>query len=174
MSIADFKRRIKGGGVRANLFEVEFSFPAYAGGGEESDQGRYLVRSTQLPSSVLGVIEVPYQGRVLPLAGDRTFEEWTCTILMDTDFGLRDAMERWSNGINGLNSNTGITNPEDYMVDIAVHQLDRNKNRIKTYYLQDAWPFNVGPVEESMESTDTIGTFDVNFRYVEWSSNTTS
>lgn len=174
MSVSDFKARLKGGGSRANLFELELSFPAYAGGSTEVDLGMYLTKSSQLPASNLGKIEVPFQGRMLPLAGDRTFEEWTCTFLNDTGFELRDAFERWSNGINEHISNKGLTNPEDYMVELKVHQLNKSKERIKTYTFRNAFPTIVGEIEVSMDSSDTIEEFPVTFAYSEWESNTTS
>lgn len=173
-SISEFKTRMKAGGARANLFEVEIFFPAFAGGANETDQGLFQARSTSLPPSTLGVIELPFQGRVLPLPGDRTFEEWTCTFINDATFELRDAFEKWSNGINGIESNTGITNPDEYMSDIVIHQLDREGNQIKSYKLQDSWPLSVGPIEVSMDNADTIETFDVSIRYINWSSNTSS
>ncbi len=173
-SISEFKSRISGGGARSNLFQVEILFPAFAGGEQETDQGRFMARATSLPPSTLGVIEMPFQGRVLPLPGDRTFEEWSCTFLNDTNFKLRDAFERWSNGINNVESGGGINNPDEYMSDVIIHQLDRAGNIVKSYKLQDAWPLNVGPIEVSMDNADTIETFDVSMRYINWSSNTTS
>ena len=98
-NITEFRSRLSGGGARANLFEVEIAFP------EElvidlnlvTDKVPFLVKAAEIPASNLGNIPVPYRGRVLPVAGDRTFDPWTVTIINDTDFIIRDAMEKWSN-----------------------------------------------------------------------------
>lgn len=174
MSISDFKAKLKGGGARPNLFQVEMNFPAFAGGSSETESGLFLAKSANLPPMTLGVIDVPYQGRQLPVPGDRTFQEWTVTFINDTSFQLRDAFERWQNGVNGLESNEGMDDLSDFMSDISVFQLNKKKDRIKEYQLQDAWPTEVGQIELSMDSTDTIEEFVVTFRYIQWSSNTTS
>lgn len=174
MSISQFKSKLKGGGARPNLFEVELNFPAFAGGAGETDSGLFLCKSASLPPMTLGVIEVPFQGRMLPVPGDRTFQEWTVTFINTTDFKLRDAFERWQNGINGLESNAGFDDLSEFMMDQSAFQLNKNKDRIKEYQLQDAWPTEVGPIELSMDSTDTIEEFTVTFRYLQWASNTTS
>jgi len=173
-SISEFKAKLKGGGARSNLFEVEINFPTYAGGSNETEAGLFLAKSASLPSMTVGVIEVPYQGRMFPMAGDRTFVEWTVTFINDTDFLLRDAFEKWSNAINGNESNEGFSNPVDYMRDIGIFQLDKEKKRVKEYLLQDGWPTEVGQIDVSMDSTDTIEEFTVTFRYLQWSSDTTS
>lgn len=174
MSISDLKAQLKGGGARANLFEVELSFPSFAGGSKEIEAGMYLTKSAQLPSSELGTIEVPFQGRTFKLAGDRVFNEWTCSFLNDSDFTLKNAFERWSNAINEHESNKGLSNPEDYMVSLKVYQLDRQKKRIKEYEFRNAYPSTVGEIEVSMDSSDTIEEFSVTFQYTEWVSDTTS
>lgn len=174
MSISTFKSKMKGGGARANLFEVEVNFPAFAGGANETEKGLFMAKSTQLPSSTLGTIEVPFRGRVLPIAGDRTFAEWTVTFINDTDFGLRDAFERWSNGIEEHESGNGLTNPEDYMMTAKAFQLNKAEERIKEYEFVDIFPTEVGTIEVASDSTDTIEEFTVTFRYVFWKSNTTS
>lgn len=174
MSISQFKAKLKGGGARANLFEVELNFPTFAGGGSETESGLYLAKSTQLPPMEVGVIDVNFQGRILPIPGDRTFPEWTVTFYNTSAFELRNAFERWNNSVNTLESNIGLVNPDDYMSDVGVYQLNKAKDRIKAYNLQDAWPSNVGPIELSMDSVNTIEEFTVTFRYVQWSSDTTS
>src|SRR5690625_3835059 len=105
MSISSFKAALKGGGARSNRFEVIIDFPAFAGGSDEIRKTAFLCSSAQLPGSTLGQIEQPFRGRVLKLAGDRTFDDWEVTFVNDTDFALRDAFERWHNAINGYNSN---------------------------------------------------------------------
>ena len=104
---------------------------------------RSSVKLAQLPASVMNVIEVPFRGRQLKIAGDRTFESWTVTVLNDTDFNVRNAMERWMNGINAHQNNTGLTNPLDYQADLVVEQLDRDETVVKTYNFRGCFPTNV-------------------------------
>ena len=94
-NITEFRSRLSGGGARSNLFEVEIAFPEELNItlSDVSDKVPFLVKSAEIPASNLGNIPVPYRGRVLPVAGDRTFDPWTVTIINDTDFVLRDAME---------------------------------------------------------------------------------
>lgn len=165
MSISQFKSALKGGGARANRFEVLVEFPAFASGSDTIRKTPFLVSSTQLPGSNLGVIEHPFRGRVLKLAGDRTFDEWSVTFVNDIDFDLRNAFERWHNAINGYNSNTGLTVPDDYMATVSVYQLDNQDNRVKEYALQLAWPSVVAPIEVAQDSNDTIELFEVTFVY---------
>ncbi|MDX1532717.1 MAG: hypothetical protein R3230_00765 [Nitrosopumilaceae archaeon] len=173
-SITQFKNNLKGGGARSNRFEVLVEFPAFAGGAEDIRKTPFLVTSTQLPGSTLGTIEQPFRGRALKLAGDRTFEEWPVSFLNDTDFALRDAFERWSNAINQVNSNVGVTNPDDYMSVVTVYQLDSNDNRIKEYVLKLAFPNIVSPIEVGQDQNDTIEQFEVTFQYSDLGSNTTT
>ena len=109
LRVDDFKAKLKGRGARPNLFRATVNFPAYAGGDVELTS--FMCKAAQLPASVMNVIEVPFRGRQLIIAGDRTFETWSPTIINDTGFEERNALEKWMNGINGHSANTGITNP---------------------------------------------------------------
>lgn len=164
-SIHNFKAALRGGGARANRFEVIIDFPAFAGGSDVIRKTPYLCSSTQLPGSTLGVIEQPFRGRVLKLAGDRTYDEWEVTFVNDTDFDIRDAFERWHNAINAYNSNTGFSAPDDYMSTATVYQLDNRDNRVKSYQLSLAWPSVVAPIEVGQDQNDTIELFSVTFAY---------
>ena len=163
--IAEFLGQLKGGGARPNRFEVVVNFPAFAGGSEVIRQTAFLVQSTQMPGSTVGVIEQTFRGRPLKLAGDRTFEEWTCTFVNDTDFAIHDAFERWHNGYNSYVSNTGFLSPIEYMSSATVYQLDNQDNRIKEKTMKLAWPSNIGPIELAQDSNNVIETFEVTFQY---------
>ena len=110
-NITEFRSRMTGGGARSNLFEVEITFPDGIGISESSvsDKVPFLVKAAEIPASNLGNIPVPYRGRVLPIAGDRTFDPWTVTVINDTDFLIRDAMEKWSNSINDIQTAQGLS-----------------------------------------------------------------
>jgi hypothetical protein len=172
LGVDDFKSKLRGGGARPNLFRATVNFPGYAGGDVELTS--FLCKAAQLPASVMNVIEVPFRGRQLKIAGDRTFETWTATILNDTDFTIRNSMERWMNGINSHAANTGLTNPVDYQADLVVEQLDRDETVLKTYNFRGAFPINVSAIDLNYETVDTVEEFTVEFAVQYWESGTTS
>ena len=172
LGVDDFKSKLRGGGARPNLFRATVNFPGYAGGDVELTS--FLCKAAQLPASVMNVIEVPFRGRQLKIAGDRTFETWTATILNDTDFTIRNSMERWMNGINSHQANTGLTNPVDYQADLIVEQLDRDETVLKTYNFRGAFPINVSAIDLNYETVDTVEEFTVEFAVQYWESGTTS
>ena len=80
--VQDFKSRISGGGARPNLFEVELAFPtAVSIDNDILSKARFLVKAAALPASTVSPIEIPFRGRILKIAGDRTFETWTITVM---------------------------------------------------------------------------------------------
>jgi hypothetical protein len=173
LGVDDFKAKLRGGGARPNLFKATLNFPAYAGGDVELTS--FMCKTAALPASVIETISVPFRGRSLQIAGDRpAFEPWSVTIINDTDFAVRNAMERWMNGINGHSSNTGLVNPTDYQADMFVDQLDRDGESIKRYTFRGAFPTNVGAIELSYDTTGAIEEFTVEFQVQYWESNTTS
>lgn len=172
-NISDFKAQLIGGGARANQFRVELSFPSYVTAGPVVGlRAQFMCKAAQLPASTLENIPLQYRGRAVNIAGERTFAPWTVSIYNDVDFGIRNAMEQWSNGIQNLSSTNGRTNPRDYQVDLQVHQLDRNGAIVKTYKFIDAFPIEVGAIALDFDTVNTVETFDVTFQYNYWSSNT--
>ena len=163
LGVDDFKSKLRGGGARPNLFKATINFPGYADGDPELTS--FLCETAQLPGSTMGVIIVPFRGRQLKMAGDRVFAEWTVTIINDTDFAVRNSIERWSNGINNHRANTGLTSPIQYEADLKVEQLDRNGDSIKSYTFRGAFPSEIGPIEVSYDTTDTIVDFDITLTY---------
>ena len=152
-TISDFKSKLTGGGARANLFEVVLTFPdAAQPPSDVLDRSRFLVKGARLPASNISQIEVPFRGRVLKIAGDRTFDSWTVTVINDTDFAIRSAFERWMNTINRLSDNTGLVNPADYQADAYVYQLDRDGQDLRAYRFYDTFPTQVGPIELSYDA----------------------
>ena len=152
-TISDFKSKLTGGGARANLFEVVLTFPDAAKPPDEVlDKSRFMVKGARLPASNIAQIEVPFRGRVLKIAGDRTFDSWTVTVINDTDFSIRSAFENWMNTINKLDNNTGLVNPADYQADAYVYQLDRDGQDLRSYRFYDTFPTQVGPIELSYDA----------------------
>jgi hypothetical protein len=171
-NVDDFKSKLIGGGARPNLFKAIVNFPAYAQG--DTELTSFMCKGAQLPGSVIAQIDVPYRGRQLKIAGDRTFENWTITVLNDTGMEVRNAMERWMNGMNEHVNNTGLSNPTDYQADMAIEQLDKSGNVTKTYTIRGAYPVNVSSIDLSYDSNDAIEEFTVELAYQYWESSTTS
>jgi hypothetical protein len=151
--ITDFKSKLTGGGARSNLFEVVLSFPdAAQADAAVLDKARFLVKGANLPASNVAQIEVPFRGRVLKIAGDRTFDSWTVTVINDTDFAIRSAFENWMNKINRVSDNTGLTNPASYQADAYVYQLDHTGETLRAYHFYDVFPTQVAPIDLSYDS----------------------
>jgi hypothetical protein len=191
-SITDFKSKLAGGGARPNLFEV--SIPAFpsaasafwsaASGDDESENPtananenfRFLCKAAQLPASTVASVPVAFRGRELKVAGERTFDPWTVTIINDEDFSLRTAFEGWMNKLSKLDDATGVTSPTSYMTDAYVHQLGRGSTKfaatnsggtssvLRTYKFYSIFPTNVSAIELSYDTTNTVEEFTVEFQ----------
>lgn len=171
-NIDNFKAKLTGGGARPNLFKVICNFPAEAEG--DAELASFLIKGAGLPASVIAPIEVPYRGRKLKVAGDRTFEPWTITVINDEGFVIRNAFERWMNSINEHLNNVGLINPNDYQTDMIVQQLGKDDSVLKTIDLKGVFPTNLSQIELNYETNDTIEEYTVELQYQYWTSNTTS
>ena len=173
-NINDFKAKLAGGGARANQFKVTMPFPGYASVGGEIEDFAFLCKATSLPAMTIGEIPVKFRGRDIKIAGDRTIEAWTVTAYNDTNFRLKNAFERWQNGINNMTDNEGLTNPVDYQVDAFVDHLDRNGNTIKSYTLRGAYPVSISEIALDFDEKTEVETFTVEFAYQFFDTNTTT
>ena len=174
-TISQFKGALIGGGARPNLFEVELT-TLPAGIQWNADSFRYMCKAASLPASNIAAIDVPFRGRIFKVAGDRTFDTWTVTIINDEGFILRTAMEEWMNQISKLENNLGATQPQSYMTNAKVFQLGRGsktssedntgeKNTVlREYEFVDIFPTNISSIDLSYESSDTIEEFTVEFQ----------
>ena len=174
-TISQFKSQLIGGGARPNLFEVELT-TLPAGIAWPADNFRYMCKAAQLPASVIANIDIPFRGRIFKVAGDRTIEPWSITIINDEDFRIRKAMEQWVDLIAKLENNLGATDPSDYMVNAKVFQLGRgaapssqnnsgDRNAVlREYEFIDIFPTNVSSIDLSYDSSDTIEEFVVDFQ----------
>jgi len=163
LGVDDFKSKLRGGGARPNLFKATINFPGYANG--DAELTSFLCETAQLPGSTMGTIIVPFRGRQLKMAGDRTFAEWTVSIINDTDFAIRNSMERWMNGMNANSANTGLTAPVAYEADLKIEQLDRDGSSLKEYILRGSFPTDISPIDLNYGSNDEIERFQVTFQY---------
>ena len=174
-TISQFKSQLIGGGARPNLFEVELT-TLPAGIAWPADNFRYMCKAAQLPASVIANIDIPFRGRIFKVAGDRTIEPWSITIINDEDFRIRKAMEEWVDRIAKLENNLGATDPSAYMVNAKVFQLGRgatpssstnagNRNSVlREYEFIDIFPTSVSSIDLSYDSSDTIEEFTVDFQ----------
>ena len=183
-SITNFRDRLVGGGARPNMFEVNITLPEQiAPNGDISQDMRFLVKGAEIPAAVVGTIPVPFRGRVLPVAGDRTFDPWTVTVINDAQFNIRDAMEQWSNLINDLQFDVGDINPADYQTKAEVFQLSRQSQgsggqsagkggeiiqTLRTYNFEGIYPNAVSSIPLDYGATDQIEEFQVTFNYLFW------
>ena len=164
-TIDEFKAQLTGGGARANQFRITFNTPGAIATGLDVRRTSFLTRTGQLPGATIGEVAVTFRGRSLFLAGDREFEQWTTTVLNDTDFMIRNAMERWQNAMNDFQTNTGLTNVADYTADLTVEQLDRDDTVLKTYILRNCFPVSTSAIDLSYDATTEVETFDITWRY---------
>ena len=178
-----FKSKMLGGGVRPNFFECELKFPALAiDDNDVSDKTRFLVKGANLPASNIAPISVPFRGCELKIAGERTFDTWTVTVINDSNFTLRDAFEKWMNLINKVSDNGGEVDPTVYQQEAYVHQLGRapvtnstsapvqTGNSIpilRSYHFHGVFPTQVAPIELSYDQNNVIEEFAVEMQ-VQW------
>ena len=165
-NIDDFKANLIGGGARANQYRVTITPPSGIAIGLDVSRTSFLCTAAALPGATLGTFDVPFRGRIITIAGDRpAFPDWTTTFYNDTDFMIRNAMERWQNGINDFADNTGVIAPADFQTDLQIEQLDRDDTILKSYILRNCFPTSIGAIELSSAQADAIETFDVTWKY---------
>ena len=181
-NITNFRDRLVGGGARPNLFEVNIELPdGVIGQADYRDDVRFMVKAAEIPAANIGNIPVPFRGRVLPVAGDRTFDPWTVTVINDSKFNIRDAMEQWSNKINDLQFDVGDISPSNYQTKAEVFQLSRGGkttsasstggetiNVLRTYNFEGIYPSVVSSIPLDYGATDSIEEFQVTFNYLFW------
>ena len=200
-SISAFKSQLAAGGARPNLFMAEVNFPGLGAGGAEGDDApssypgwtndlqnnfKFMCKAAALPASNLGVIEVPFRGQTLKVAGDRTVDTWTVTVINDENFGIRRAFEDWVNITNNINNVGGLVAPSTYMGNADVYQLSRattdrtstydegeeetetENNVLAHYKFKSIFPTAVSQIDLSFDSSDTIEEFTVEFQVQYW------
>ena len=188
-TISQFKTKLAGGGARPHLFEVNLDDFKFA---DEWDNEtfQFLCKAAALPASNVSPISIPFRGRELKVAGDRTFDTWVVTIINDEDFKLRTAFEQWMNGISKLSDGSGATNPSSYMGNATVYQLGRGYNQgiqstansgdgdgsggqtgvpaLRSYFFEGIFPTNISQIDLSYDSGDTIEEYTVEFQVQYW------
>ena len=174
-TISNFKTAMAGGGARPNLFEVEIT--TLPGGiAWDSSNFKFMCKAAQLPGQTIASIDVPFRGRTFKVAGDRTIDAWTVTIINDENFVYRNAFESWTELIANLDTNLGATLPDAYMRNARVYQLGRGSRTsstdstgsenvvLKEYEFIDIFPTSVSPIDLSYDSSNAIEEFTVEFQ----------
>ncbi len=175
-NVKDFLSKVKSG-VKPNLFRVNLDWPTGLGASApDKELASFLCKSAALPASNIGVIDVPFRGRVVKVAGDRTFDTWSVTLFNDTDFALRQLFEEWIQNINAHEDNVAdLTLPsggsEGYTKNLIVHQLGRSgkeSDKIRTYKMWGCFPTQISPIDLAYDSNDQIEEFTVEFQVQYW------
>ena len=186
-SISQFRSELDGGGLRPNLYEVQLDFPDGVAPNPSQlvNDGKFFCKAAALPAANMGLIEVPFRGRQLKVAGDRTFDTWTVTILNDTDMGLRGAFERWINMLGTSDSGQGRTDPATYQKELYVYQLgralpsdsasgsnfkDKKMSSLRGYKFWGCFPTAVSQIDLAFDNNDAISEFTVEFQVQWWES----
>jgi hypothetical protein len=170
-SVNEFRSQMTGDGARPNLFEVSMPFPSFASPANAQTKLTFMCKTAQLPGSTVGVVPVNYFGRELKFVGNRTFADWTISVINDEDFIVRNAFERWMNGINSHNFNVRnplALAPLGYSVDAEVSQFGKQGNTLKKYRFVGVYPTDITPIDVDWGSNDTIEEFSVTLTYQWW------
>lgn len=177
-NVAEFRANMIGDGARPNLFSVTLSFPTVAENGAAAAQKTtFMAKSAQLPGSTVGNVPVFYFGRELKFAGNRTFPDWTITVINDEDFLIRNSMETWLNAINSHSGNVrnrAARSANGYSVDALVTQYGKTGENLKTYKFVGMFPLDVAPIDLDWGSNDAIEEYSITFAYQWWEAETTS
>jgi hypothetical protein len=185
-TIDKFKSQMRGGGARSNLFEVSFGSEiagnfAFPWGDQVVADDNMLIKAAGLPASTITEIPVPFRGRTLKVAGDRTFDVWTITVINDVDFKWRNIFERWMNYIVKVSDGSGTINPQEYQTDVTVAQLSRGAHTglntrgtqggaidvLRKYTIYGVFPTNISQIDLSYNNENEIEEFTVDLQ-VQW------
>ena len=177
-TITDFRSKLGGGGARPNLFEVNlgnFGGDGTTGGWNTNIESefRFMCKASSMPTQTIGSVDVPFRGRILKVAGDRTFEPWSVTVINDEDFKVRKGFEAWTEKINALATGVGEVNPNNYMGNGTIKQLSRSatvagndtaQRVLHEYKVEEIWPSEIGAIDLSYDTSDAIEEFTVTFQ----------
>ena len=167
-NINDMRSQFTFGGAQASQFQVQIQNPVNGSGDLKVP---FMVSAAQIPESTLGTIEVPYFGRKVKLPGDRTFAEWTVTVMNDEDFLIRNAMENWMHSINSHEENIrefGSASPSQFKSQAQIHQYSKTGTILRTYNFVGLWPSSVSNIQMDWNTTDDFERFDITFQYDWW------
>lgn len=168
-----FRAQLEYDGARPNQFQVIMPFPtAVIGGSVATEKMSFFCRTAQLPGETMGQVPVFYFGREIKVPGNKTFQDWTLTILNDEDFVIRTAFERWMGLLNSHRSNLRdirFTQANDgYATDATIIQWGKTGSKIRTYRMVGAWPMDLAPIDVDWSANDTIEEFTITLAFQWW------
>ena len=176
-NVSQFRSNLLFDGARPNLFEVNLGFPSVVTDGTTSGQkALFMAKAAQLPGSSIGTVPMYYFGRELKMAGNRTFTDWTVTIVNDEDFAIRNSLEVWLGKINSHAGNirAATTNtPLGYTADSSVVQYGKDGSILKQINMVGMFPIDISPIDLGWDQNDTIEEYQVTFAYQYWTSDVT-
>ena len=167
-SVNNFRAQLVGQGARPNLFEVTVPFPGGANPGEAGQKMTFMCKATSIPGATLGMVEAPYFGRTIKLPGNRTFEEWSTTVINDEDFAVHAGFVNWTNYINGFEGNLRGSSSSDYQVDAMVTHYGKAGEILKQVTLVNAWPATIPGIELGWDTNDALEEFAVTWNFDYW------
>ena len=173
LSVDSLKAEITGGGARPNLFQVMLTWPGLGMSKADATKAAFFIKMASLPGSTIANIPVPFRGRTLQLAGDRTFDPWSITVINDVGMDIRKSFEEWMNAMNTHVSNTGDVNPSNYKATMTVTQLKKDGSTGRSYEIQGAFPTAVGAIELDYGQENAIEEFSVEFQLDYWTADST-
>lgn len=167
-NINEMRAKLVGGGARPSLFSVNIFNPV---DGRADNDLQFMVKATSIPASTLSQIEVPYFGRVMKVAGTRTYEDWSVTVINDENFSVRASLEEWSKRINTYAGNIrdfASPSPNEYKSTAEVTQYGKTGEILRVYRFNGLFPLVVSPIELNWESGNQIEEFQCSFAYDYW------
>lgn len=159
-NIQNFREALNFDGARPNLFEVRIP--------DLSEDFSLMCKAAQIPGATIGTVEVPYFGRAVKLAGNRTFADWTITVINDEDYSIRHAFTEWMARINGHETNVAGGLANDYFADVEVIQYGKDGDAKQSFKLIGAFPTDLSAIELDWGSNDAIEEYQVTFAYQYW------
>ena len=187
-TVSEFKSNLKQGGARPSLFSVHLNYPTTL---RPSAKSEFLIKNATIPTSTIGTYDVHFHGKALKVAGDRTFDTWDTTIINDEDFGIRNALEQWMNGIasQGLNiRNDGLSDELStthystgireegtqarYKTDIEVTQFGKSGKAVRKYTFKGAFPTSLSSINLDWSASD-IEEYTCTWAYDYWTKGAT-
>ena len=177
-NVTEFRANMIGDGARPNLFSVSLIFPTIVANATGAGQKiTFMAKTAQLPGSTIGTVPVYYFGREMKFPGNRSFADWTLTIINDEDFAIRNSLESWMNALNSHATNVrsgAAMSSTGYSVDASVTQYGKNGNELKKYNFVGMFPLDLAPIDLDWGSNDAIEEYTCTFAYQYWETNTTT
>jgi hypothetical protein len=170
-NIAEFRSSLQFDGARPNLFEIQMSLPIAINPGNANRKLTFMARTAQLPGSTVGIVPLQYFGREVKLAGNRTFADWSITVINDEDFAVRKGFERWMNALNQHRQNrrnSSFASATSYTTDAFVRQYGKTGNKLKEYKFIGMFPNDLAPIDLDWSANDTIEEYSVTLAYQWW------